>query len=247
MATTEWSAAFETTPAGNTSRKLGDDRIRELKLSIRERLQKGGHFMQDAGAGFPKDGRHVVGVGDGPTIYKSDATTEAVRFTDTNVELKAGVNITSVDGINGSVLKANAATFGKVAFIDVTGAPAATATYTSGSITTHTLGTPKGQLAWALSIQFEADAADNDVAMILQADYLNTAVWSTIGTNAGLSVPARGSANKNNVIYTICGLDVLATPSDGGTLPLRVQVVNSHATANITFMRIRLLTIELRK
>lgn len=246
MATTEWSATFETTPAGNTTRKLGDDRIRELKQAIRERLQKGGHFMQDSGAGFPKDGRHVVGVGDGPDIYKSDAVTKAVVYSDTAVTLQAGIDLVSTDGIKTLALQANAATFPRQVNANlVTVAP--TTTNTSIGTVTHTLGTPKGSIAWVLSLTFEADTAANDVLdMFVEFDYLNSGVWTAFGTT-GLLVPLRTAVNKGRATHTINGLNPVTTSSNGGTVPIRVKVVNNHATSNIQVITGSLLTIELRK
>lgn len=43
-----WNAAYEATPDGGEDRSLGDDRIRALKTSIRERLEKD-HYMAIAG------------------------------------------------------------------------------------------------------------------------------------------------------------------------------------------------------
>jgi hypothetical protein len=246
MATIEWSATFETTPAGNTTRKQGDDRIRELKLAIRERLQKGGHFMQDPGAGFPKDGRHVIGVGDGPGIYKSDATTLLVGYTDTNLELKAGMGLTSVDGIAGSALKANAATNGVYTTAITVGVPATTSV--THNFTSMVLGTPKGAVGVWLSVFFSADTAANDaVDVIVEFDYLNTAVWTATMTFAGLLVPLRTAANKGSVTHSFTKIDPMTTPANGGTVPMRVRIVNNHATSNLAFVDTRFTAIELRR
>lgn len=75
----------ETVPAGSEVPKNGDDRIRELKLNIRERARNGGHRMQTAGATTDaKDGRHCCGesaaAGSGEAtgtfnIYAADGST----------------------------------------------------------------------------------------------------------------------------------------------------------------------------
>lgn len=252
MATTEWSAAFEGTPAGNTSRKLGDDRIRELKVSIRERAQKGGHFMQDSAGAFVKDGRHVVGVGDGPTIYKSDATTELIRYTDTTMDLKAGMNITSVDGINGSALKANAATSAARAQAQplTTVVALTSSTFAGPSLV---LGTPKGQVMFWATVELEG-VADNDMIQLeMQFDYLNTAAWSPDSqilspvSNCGLWVPIRSAAAKKNVLYTFHGLNPMTTPSNGGTVNSRINVNNLHATASVIVSAHIITLLELRR
>jgi hypothetical protein len=247
MATTEWSTGFEDSPAGNTSRRLGDDRIRELKLAIRERMQKGGHYMKDSVAGFAKDGRHVVGVGDGPGIYKSDATTKLIDYTDTAMTLQTGMDLVSTDGIKSSALKANAATFGSALTAgDGTNIAAGTTYNRAGP--TLTLGTPKGSVFFALSVHLEG-VADNDMTGIaVYFDYLNTGVWTLASVgSAGLWVPLRTAATKKNVTHSVLGLDPMTTPSNGGTVPSRVAIINAHATADIILRIVDFGLIELRR
>lgn len=55
-----WNQAFENTPAGSESPSLGDDRFRELKSAVRERLNKE-HVMDLASGLLAEDGWHESG------------------------------------------------------------------------------------------------------------------------------------------------------------------------------------------
>lgn len=55
-----WNTAFEQTPAGSESPSLGDDRFRELKVAVRERLEKE-HVMDLTGGIAGDDGWHESG------------------------------------------------------------------------------------------------------------------------------------------------------------------------------------------
>ena len=50
MVTTTWNSSFEATPAGTDAVSGGDDRIRELKIAIRQNLHEGKLLYVD-GAG----------------------------------------------------------------------------------------------------------------------------------------------------------------------------------------------------
>ena len=84
MASVDWTATYETTPADTAKRHQGDDRMREDKLAVRETLQQGGHDFPGSGITAPaatadnNRGRHVVdagGSGVSPHEYESDGTT----------------------------------------------------------------------------------------------------------------------------------------------------------------------------
>lgn len=95
----DWTTAFEATPAGTDQGNVLDDRIKELKANIRQRLSRGGHVFTDdpdtdIGHGLSSnraiDGRHTVNAeagqeNDSPHIWKSDAVTKLVQYTDTLV------------------------------------------------------------------------------------------------------------------------------------------------------------------
>jgi len=263
MATTEWSNSFENSPAGPTSRKLGDDRIRELKLAIRERAQNGGHFMQDTVAAYVKDGRHVRAVGGGPHWYKSDATNILLEATsDILVTAKEGLTVNgplivtgggSVDfsavPVSSDDIAANAATKGmslSPAFVNTTVAATLTSNFTGPTLT---LGTPKGTILFFVDAVLEATADNDSVALNLQFDYLNTGVWTSVTTQlaSGLWVPVRSSANHKRVTHGFNGIDPMTTPSNGGTVPSRIQLINSHATADCIVQHLHLTLLELRR
>jgi len=75
-----WNSAFEATPAGSDSPSQGDDRIRELKQAVRERLIKE-HEMDLSSGAAAADGWHAAGsakvyVGStAPTTRPDGATT----------------------------------------------------------------------------------------------------------------------------------------------------------------------------
>lgn len=90
MATSAWTDA---TPGSGDKLGDGDDRIREDKKNVRERLLRGGHYFADAsyivaGDDTDHEGKHIVGVGAGPHVWRSDKTTKLVDFTnDTTVDM----------------------------------------------------------------------------------------------------------------------------------------------------------------
>lgn len=94
MSTRVWNSGYEASPGDNDLLSEGDNRIREIKLDVRERLAKGGHVMQDSTSGSGnKDGRHAVGVGDGPHIYKTDQTTKVVEFSNSGVKVTGTLEV----------------------------------------------------------------------------------------------------------------------------------------------------------
>lgn len=73
-----WNASFENSPAGAESPSLGDDRIRELKAAIRERLTKEHHMDLTSGSAS-EDGWHEAGsakvyVGASPPTHRPGGT-----------------------------------------------------------------------------------------------------------------------------------------------------------------------------
>lgn len=86
MATLTWDAAYEATPAGSDAVSGGDDRIRELKVAVRERMLVGGHLWQETTN--THDGKHTVNAdGSGAwNVYKTDKTTVALEVTDTTIK-----------------------------------------------------------------------------------------------------------------------------------------------------------------
>lgn len=251
MAATLWDiAGFEASPAGNTSRKLGDDRIRELKKSMRERMQAGGHYMTDPVSAYVKDGRHVVdagGAGVSPAIYHSDAVTKLIDFTDTEMQFKAGMGVTSVDGIAGAALKAKAATNPVWwALTSQTISPTATVAVITTPIT---LGTPKGPVIWFNTMTFEASAINGKVAVVISFDYLNNGTWTAdaLNNNVGLLVPARTAALEGMITHSFLGYDPMTTPPDGGVVPMKIEVFNNHATQAIVVSHGVLVAVELRR
>lgn len=99
---TAWTTGgggYETVPDGGESKSQGDDRIRNLKVSIRERMVGGGHLWGDADS-VNKDGRHAVGA-DGSSyfqIYKVDKTTYGLRLSDTVLQLNTGYTVQKSTG-----------------------------------------------------------------------------------------------------------------------------------------------------
>lgn len=82
MATRDWD---DLAPASGDPVAEGDDRIRDTRVDIRERLIQGGHFQTDSARGATNqntDGRHVVDVGPdgGPHVYKADNSTKLIDF-----------------------------------------------------------------------------------------------------------------------------------------------------------------------
>lgn len=106
-----WTTAFEATPAGTDQGNVIDDRINELKASVRQRGISGGHIYtsdpdSDVGHGAvedkTKDGRHVVEaggtVGTSPNIYKSASVDDAVdtalvAYTDTLITMAEDLSL----------------------------------------------------------------------------------------------------------------------------------------------------------
>lgn len=86
--TTTWNAAFEATPAAGANVSGGDDRIRELKEAVRERMEKD-HYWDETGTDADH-GEHVkvtLRVGSAPTqaankgiIYAKDVSGKAELF-----------------------------------------------------------------------------------------------------------------------------------------------------------------------
>ena len=253
--TNPWSTAFELTPAGTASRKEGDDRIRELKVSVRERLLLGGHYMTLAATDIDKGGRHTVGMGGdgGPHIYKSDGTTRLISFTDTNMALQANMGLTSIDGLNSTVLKVNAATKSNSiasTFIDTSVAFGATGIFNGPTLT---LGaTSKGTVLVVLSAVLEAIAVNDMVSLNVQFEYLPDSVpgiWTGTPTYmaSGLHVPARTGLNKGRVTHSLVCVDPMTTPALGGTVNSRVQVFNNHASADVIVRYLYFTLVELRR
>lgn len=100
MATAPWD---DDTPPDSQSVSLGDDRIREDKAGVRERLLQGGHYMvhdlSQGGANEINDGQHVIGVENdigAPTeagtftVFRADITSPALRLHGTSHATKAG-------------------------------------------------------------------------------------------------------------------------------------------------------------
>lgn len=86
MASQSWS---DTSPAVGDKVGEGDDRMRDDRKNVRERLVRGGHWMVDttyvvASDATDDEGKHVRGIGAGPDIYKSDKTTKLVAYPDDN-------------------------------------------------------------------------------------------------------------------------------------------------------------------
>jgi hypothetical protein len=88
MATRTWDAAYEAIPAGSEQISLGDDRIRNLKVDVRERFSQGGHVIQDTTNS--NDGKHAVNAdGSGKfRVFRADKTTEIITTTDSVVTIQ---------------------------------------------------------------------------------------------------------------------------------------------------------------
>jgi hypothetical protein len=69
---TVWNSAFEASPAGGDVPSLGDDKIREVKSAIRERIAKE-HKMDLATGTASADGWHIQG--SAVDYYQSSAPT----------------------------------------------------------------------------------------------------------------------------------------------------------------------------
>ena len=93
--TRTWNAAYESIPDGSEDIRLGDNRIRELKLDARERIRVD-HIME----GSEHDGKHDKvsfrkkvappsdETGDG-TLYMDNSSAGRLRFQDTTGSVKA--------------------------------------------------------------------------------------------------------------------------------------------------------------
>lgn len=98
--TEAWNAGYEAAPADTEALSQGADRIRDLKLALRERLVAGGHAMSDGLTTGSNDGRHAVNIdGSGKwPVYKADKTTLAFYVTDTAVSAATGVSYLDAAG-----------------------------------------------------------------------------------------------------------------------------------------------------
>lgn len=88
---------FEAKPDGGETKRMGDDRIRELKLAIRERMEVG-HVFADSSANQTHDGKHCVKSASDFVIYKSDYSTPSVTITDTGIKLGVDADLYAHDG-----------------------------------------------------------------------------------------------------------------------------------------------------
>jgi hypothetical protein len=87
-----------TTPAGTDDPRDGDDRIRELKRALKERLTLGGIYMDDSGTPDDEAGRLAAGI-QAPnvlSVYETDRSTVMAQFNDSTQDLTLG------DGKNGA-------------------------------------------------------------------------------------------------------------------------------------------------
>lgn len=136
MATRTWDSSYESSPAGTDPKSQGDDRIRDLKLDIRERMNVGGHVWKDSTNTL--DGRHAVnagGSGVNPHIYKSDKTTPLVEFYEAAVEIAANLEVTGdVTIVGGDLyLDTGVITLGSASALDFGGSLRHTKQYAWGS------------------------------------------------------------------------------------------------------------------
>ena len=74
-------------PAESDKVGLGDDEFRFFRDDNTERSREGG---VEWGTSVTTDGRHCVGIGNGPDIYKADKATKLVTYADTGATMVAG-------------------------------------------------------------------------------------------------------------------------------------------------------------
>lgn len=220
MATDEWSAGFESTPAGSELRSLGDDRIRELKLAIRERLQKGGHYMQDTVAPYNKDGRHVRGVGDGPSWYKADATSLLLEATsdvlitakeklllDKNLEVDGTTQLDGVTTINANTtIVGDLLLSGGTSDLTVDGA-----TDFNGTVNCDGVVTTKAALKMDGNVVFVSASKTTNYTMV-DGDSLIFA--DTTGGSVTITLPTPVAGSEGRLII------IRKWPSSGNTLTI---------------------------
>lgn len=98
MATYDWDAAFDASPADTEGVNLGASRIRDLKLSVKERMLQGGHLWAEATN--TNDGKHAVNAdGSGTfTVYKSDKSTSGLVVTDTYIRPHSSLEVQNSSG-----------------------------------------------------------------------------------------------------------------------------------------------------
>ena len=201
--------------------------------------------MQDSGASFPKDGRHVVGVGDGPAIYKSDAVTKAVVYADASVTLQAGVALVVTDGIAQSAIQANAATSSTTGY-DAGGVTIAVAggTTTAATATLTSAATAGQEYIW-ITTELYASADNNDVKLEFQIDQLNNGTWvSFVNVHDHLYVKS-GAAATNHTSFSFMQTHI---PVNNNQIhSYRVKITNNHATATVTTVQIFVHVFELRR
>jgi hypothetical protein len=148
------------------------------------------------------------------------------------MQLKAGMNITSVDGINYTALKQLTKTFH-------TSSSASDTVAAAGGIKDYefspsVLGTPKGTVMLHCGVELEAVVAANkktDVSLAI--DYTGGGTYATPATYqvaTNLYVPF-SAANESRIIVPLFTIDPMTTSTDGGTWKFRVRITNNDVTA----------------
>lgn len=186
MATREWTASYESAPAGTDSISGGDDQIRNLKVDVRERLANGGHYVQDAVAPWSKDGRHYRGAAS-PTWYKADATTPLLEPT-SDTEITCHENLV-VDGAINRPSATNDYVF-------------SSATITSGALpvtlnsTSHTTSSASRNRLIEGTVSFGREGATTGLAVctVTIDRKVGGGAWTTVRTFQSLGGFAEASA-----------------------------------------------------
>jgi len=253
MATDLWDASgFETSPAGNDQRSIVDDKIRQLKLAIRERLAQGGHYVLDATPPYSKDGRHVRG---SFALYRADATTKMLDLPDdTHIDVTSGTTFRTASGaaidfanaplVQTSILN-NACT--RIAMSTISDYYGALSSGTNlALISGFTTGSPVGPVMLFVSgsVAQTTGAATGNFDVAIQVDRANNGTWAYVYSFTSPSQTALQTQGYRtfNLAYLDAGY-----AGNGSTVNYRARGTHVSGTDTYAFLNMALVALELRR
>ena len=175
------ASVFRTdTPAGGADPREGDDRIREVKAAIRERLQHGGMFIEDSGTIDQDAGKIMAGiqVANRLTFFESDkpAPTEMLDFNDSTSLMKVGTG--RGGGANSWIFEAQTGNFenidvaGTMTAVTAIAIPAKSVVNVNQGVTTFTKDLTASYQTLQEQATFTTAATAGDVLVIWCGTYL---------------------------------------------------------------------------
>ena len=234
------------TPSATDDPREGDDRMREIKAAVMERMQNGGHYMEDETDDSPEStaGRLACGVQDTNLLrfYETDRTTVMAAFNDSTNALVLGTG--RGGGANSWIIEAETGNFENVD-IDGTLDVAGTTTLAGISLASQSvygirqtsgitsLVLTASYQAVSETVAFTTAAAGSDVEISWNGNFQWEPAASTDDVSVDIQIVRDTSTNILSILEAV-RIDNMPV-GQRVTIPISVRVLDTTAVANTAY------------